>query len=649
MPPRIIQIANRYKRALAYRDHSAREQMAGQWAGIMRGMNGEIDKIARTMVARRAAGLAITPGYLYRTERYQTLLRQANSEFQKYDEFAAGIIANNVVEFRQLARQHALGLLDVIEPGIAGGFYKLPTREIETIAGFVSENSPLRNLLAEAWPDAVAQTTNALVTGVGLGYGPRKIAKMMRDGMTGGVNRSMVIARTEPHRAYRDVKLETWRAIPSVVGFQRVATHDKRTCPACLFADGRFIEIDEEFAEHPQGRCIAIPVTRRSGLHKFETGQEWFERQSTETQRGILGKGRFAAWERGDFDLVDIPAVKSNSVWGDSLRARGLKELLRGEFAPYEPKLPRGLIPKEPPPAPLPTAPEPPSLPIPDVGYWNPLESPIEDAQTIGELQDWAMARYPHIEFDFTEANIDAMMPTIRQFDKLAQQYPEVAARLKYVGTYQNPFSNYNSYKNAFSPNTFAHASTDGERLGLNHMRYNDAKALERAILDCVDSGWLTGDGSIESMMSHEFGHHVENWLLSQPSKRAFMEYASGDGFGGVRETVQLFNKKFSPTATLSKYATTTNTLASAPARSSFENKVEGWAEAFSAINHKPKKEWPAYVKKINNLLNEVADPSKWRDDATYISSSLRMGDPDEFERGKEAIAAARKRLGMEN
>lgn len=302
--------------------------MAANWLGVMRGMEDEIGAIARTMAQRRAQGLEVTAGYLYRTQRYQALLQQAYGQFIRYEDFAADLIGRNQALFARLGREYGLGLLDMLEPGIGGGFERLSVGAIENMAGFVSPGSPLRSLLADAWPQAIQQTTGALVKGVALGYGPERIAKMMNQGMSSGLYRSMVIARSETQRAYRTAKQSVWAESGLVEGMQRVATHDRRTCPACLMRDGEFIPITETMAEHPNGRCQMVPCRSRKELHKWQYGEQWLEEQPTATQVSILGRGRYDAWQAGKIDLRDIPAVQTNDTWGATLRARGVAELM---------------------------------------------------------------------------------------------------------------------------------------------------------------------------------------------------------------------------------------------------------------------------------------------------------------------------------
>ena len=173
MPPAIYAQALRYKADLAAREAVIMRSLADRWLLVMRGLEDEIAAVARTMALRRAQGLPVSAGYLYRTERYQELLRQAYGQFLRYEEFAADLISRNTATFARLGREYGLGLLDVLEPGISTSFNRLSVAAIETIAGFV-ESGPLRTLLVDAWPHAIDQTTQALVRGVALGYNPRQ-------------------------------------------------------------------------------------------------------------------------------------------------------------------------------------------------------------------------------------------------------------------------------------------------------------------------------------------------------------------------------------------------------------------------------------------------------------------------------------------
>lgn len=255
--------------------------------------------------------------------------------------------------------------------------------------------------------------------------------------------------------------------------------------------------------------------------------------------------------------------------------------------------------------------------------------------RTVDEIQKWASIRYPSINFDFSECHIDTIKPTIAQFDKLAQQYPEVTSRLKYLGV------NRPNHWTGKLEEAFATASFNGKEISINPKYYGNPSEFKKALDECLDENWLDADGSIESVMSHEFGHMVENWLLS--SNQSLLPTIPVDGFGEIRTIVQQFNQKFKPSEKLSRYATTTNDPDASYSKESFERKAEGWAEGFAAIQHKPRSKWPAYVKQLDNLLKNIANPDEW-----YADFEITAGLSREQRRAaNEAANELRKKLGL--
>lgn len=75
-------------------------------------------------------------------------------------------------------------------------------------------------------------------------------------------------------------------------------------------------------------RCALIPIVIGMPPPEMaETTRQWFERQSPETQREILGPGRYDLWRSGQVAFDDFAAVRHNRVWGDSIVAATVQEL----------------------------------------------------------------------------------------------------------------------------------------------------------------------------------------------------------------------------------------------------------------------------------------------------------------------------------
>jgi len=131
-----------------------------------------------------------------------------------------------------------------------------------------------------------------------------------------GLQQAMNTARTETLRAYREASLMQYRNSGVVSGYRRMSARDDRVCPGCLFTDGMLVEDLFSFYEHNQGRCTAVPVViGAEGASEFENGTEWFLRQDEETQRSILGAGRYEAWQEGA-RLEDMATLEMDPTWG---------------------------------------------------------------------------------------------------------------------------------------------------------------------------------------------------------------------------------------------------------------------------------------------------------------------------------------------
>lgn len=229
--------------------------------------------------------------------------------------------------------------------------------------------------------------------------------------------------------------------------------------------------------------------------------------------------------------------------------------------------------------------------------------------ETVEDAQDWANTNYQDIDFDFEGTHIDTINPTIDEFDRLAKKYPKVADRLEYVGTYEGSIS---STFHRWSSGTYAHATSQGE-IGLNPKYYGDpAKfkgALERSVKVLKRNGKNIGSfhprggDNIESVMTHEFGHQVENWLYDVSEETSFLPFVhQEDALGIVHSTLDIWEKHNKARKSLSRYATFSDS--------------EGFAEGFAAISHMPKSKWPVYVQRQEKLLDYITDTSQWIENA---------------------------------
>lgn len=329
MPPLVIDAINEFRDGLLRNEQAQMAEAARRWLGVEQALQAQVDALAYEFADTPRP----TMDQLARNRRYQALRAQVDDELARYSAYMNGRIIDGQRNMALSAISHSQATVNAVsvEAQVIVQFNRLPVSAVENMIGLAGDGSPVRNLLNEAaaaGPDAMAQE---LVNGVALGRNPLEVARRaIRLGLGQSFTRMATITRTEQLRVYRETTLQSYRASNVVVGYRRLSARDERTCVACLFADGRFYQLNEGFDEHPSGRCTLVPVLANVPPVQFETGQQWFRRQPERTQRAMLGRGRYEAWQAGDASLDDMVSRDWNETWGGSLRVTRVRDLAAG-------------------------------------------------------------------------------------------------------------------------------------------------------------------------------------------------------------------------------------------------------------------------------------------------------------------------------
>lgn len=178
-----------------------------------------------------------------------------------------------------------------------------------------------------------------LATSIALGEGIGPAARRLRNTVDGlGVQRSVLIARSEIQRASNDAANDVYRRNADVIqAIQVVETLDGRTCLICAARDGQVHPVTAPASDlppyHAACRGFQAPITRSLadlGIDLPDISQStrasmdgqvpasvdyesWFAQQSEEFQRDVLGATRFARYRAG-LPLRDM--ARSNRVLG---------------------------------------------------------------------------------------------------------------------------------------------------------------------------------------------------------------------------------------------------------------------------------------------------------------------------------------------
>jgi hypothetical protein len=236
---------------------------------------------------------------------------------------------------------------------------------------------------------------------------------------------------------------------------------------------------------------------------------------------------------------------------------------------------------------------------------------------SVPELQDWANAKWSNVQFDLDGMHKDMAIPTLKEFDSLAKQWPEVVERLKYFGTYKNaPPSAGTGFVGETYGDVYGFANlTTGTFMGLNPKWYGDpAKFIDSLNRGGVSTRIVNGvrvteqgrkesfhDGMTQpgSVVRHEFGHLLDGYLKAGAGDKPGHYHPMlergihADGFGLIRDTKDAWETAHKRTPKVSGYGKT--------------NPLEAWAEAFSAQQYgSPTVKRMKYVIDQKALLDEI-------------------------------------------
>lgn len=325
--PQVVTTLREYHTALDARETVLMQQMAERWLNVERSLEAEIELLARDIAERQARGEAVTIQMIRKMGRYRVIEAQLQEQIAIYNkEYAVTAISYAQRNYALLGLDSAQQAITVSYGPLGRYFERVNISAVENMIGFAGNGAPLNELLRLSYGDAVDGLTQALITGIGLGQGSGQIAAQMADGMGMGLERALLIARTETMRAYRTSSIEQYRQSGVVAGFKRLV-NKATACLACLALDGESFAVADDFYDHPRGKCQCVPIVEGVGAPKWQTGQQWFMTLTPDEQQRLMGPKKYELYKSGKVKFSDFAKVQHNDTWGDSPRVATIKEL----------------------------------------------------------------------------------------------------------------------------------------------------------------------------------------------------------------------------------------------------------------------------------------------------------------------------------
>lgn len=332
--PKTLRLARRVRADLLRISDTRDRELAKAWADAWDDIAGDLEAALIELLTQSQAGV-LSQATILRSQRMRLALDVVGRQLTKLATDAGTRVTADLMQVVRAAgeaQEEIIGSqLPKAERGALAGWDRVDERQIQAIVKRSTER-----ITSQMWPlssSADAAVRREIVRGLATGQGPRdtarQILKRTEGEFNGGLSRATTIARTETldaHRAAAQVAQDQNKDV--LRGWMWLAATSTRTCPACLGMNGTEHPLTEPGPlGHANCRCSRVPVSKSwkdLGIDIPEpepatTGsQAWFDSQSEATQRQILGPGRYAAYQRGDFPMSKWATRRSNDGWRDS-------------------------------------------------------------------------------------------------------------------------------------------------------------------------------------------------------------------------------------------------------------------------------------------------------------------------------------------
>lgn len=159
-----------------------------------------------------------------------------------------------------------------------------------------------------------------------LGSSVKDVAQQVGQALQQSAQRAITVARNGIYNAYRaGVSLFLGDAIGWI--WKADLNGDPPPCAACIAMDGTKHPPSETLSSHPHCRCQPEPYYTEDEANDAPTGADWFDQQSEDVQKSILGPGTYDLYSKGDISLSDVVQHKYDTTYGKSIAVKPLKDL----------------------------------------------------------------------------------------------------------------------------------------------------------------------------------------------------------------------------------------------------------------------------------------------------------------------------------
>jgi hypothetical protein len=295
-------------------DQAAMRRLLNRWMGIEEALAGDVEALAEQIVA---AGPGVTTRTLLEWERAQRLLLAAREEVGRFQVFASRMIDAGRSEAINAGLTWGVDVMRISYEAAGSAYPTLTRMTAQAVMGIPELAAAAQTeVISLATPEALEAMLAAMARAAATQPEVSDVAQAAFDQLGQGLDSSITAYRSVTGDAYREATRQQFLASGMVQAYRRVSARAANTCLGCLLADGMIVPSIEEFDEHLNGLCELIPVVDGLPMDEWQVGADWLREQDPDTQRHVLGPGRFEAFKEGRVSLEDLRSRKVDPQHG---------------------------------------------------------------------------------------------------------------------------------------------------------------------------------------------------------------------------------------------------------------------------------------------------------------------------------------------
>ena len=334
----IQEIIARYQQAVRGVDAEAVARLVESYKRVYNEIHAKAEALVLEAVASKEP---LSKAAIRKLDRYVQLQKTMRAELGRYGAVVDDVVgiaqSRGVEQGAEAAQQLMLDMFPAeLRSSITPVLQRMPKEAVTALVGALQKESPLASITLAKWGERTSRiVSERLISGLTRGIGSRKTAReimaALDDPLGMPLSKALTIARTETNRAFRSATKETYARNPHIVKgwiWGANINGDPTPCLACWAMHGTKHPVDEDLADHPNGRCTMLPITptfREMGLDVDEpgqtvpTGEQEFGALPEARQREIMGETRYQAYRAGKFAFKDLATTRHSDEWGDTI------------------------------------------------------------------------------------------------------------------------------------------------------------------------------------------------------------------------------------------------------------------------------------------------------------------------------------------